>query len=50
MHKVGIPLQTGIKGEISCSKEVVKVRVSLVKREKVAHTQFRQAHTSVMAC
>ena len=50
MHKVGIPLQTGIKGEISCSKEVVTVRVSLVKREKVAHTQFRQAHTSVMAC
>ena len=50
MHKVGIPLQTGIKGKIGSYKEVVKVRVSLVKREKVAHTQFRQAHTSVMAC
>ena len=49
MHKVGIPLQTGIKGKIGSYKEVVKVRVSLVKREKVAHTKFRQAHTRVMA-
>jgi hypothetical protein len=50
MHKVGIQLQTGITGEIGCYKEVVKVRVSLVKREKVARTQIRQAHTRVMAC
>ena len=50
MRKVGIPLQTGIKGEIGSYKEVVKVRVSLVKRETVVHTQFRQVHTRVMAC